>query len=115
LFEPKLVRPAQIEANGLLRLSGYFETSPEQVNFDMAFQFIGGQWRLFGLALETRAPATAAAGAPVSEAATETAKAPGAPAPASKQAETSPAAQAKGTAAIAPSQPPLPRQKSVQR
>jgi hypothetical protein len=37
-FEPKLVRPPAIQPNGKLRLSGYFETRPEQVSFDLAFE-----------------------------------------------------------------------------
>jgi hypothetical protein len=52
--DPKLVRPASIEPNGLLRLSGFIPTRPQQVDFDMMFQFVGGAWRLFGLAVDTR-------------------------------------------------------------
>jgi hypothetical protein len=52
-FEPKLVRPAEINESGMLRLSGFIPTRPEQVNFDMLFQKIGGRWRLFGIAVNT--------------------------------------------------------------
>ncbi len=55
-FEPKLVRPPTIQPNGKLRLSGYFETKPEQVNFDLAFEWVESAWRLFGIAVELSLP-----------------------------------------------------------
>lgn len=54
LLEPKLVRPPALMDNGSLRLSGFFPSAPEQVNFDLAFQRVGGQWRLFAISLGTR-------------------------------------------------------------
>lgn len=74
-FDPKLVRPPGFMGDGLLRLSGYFETRPEEVVFDLAFQNVGGAWRLFGIAVATRPAAAAAAPAPPETAA------PPAPAP----------------------------------
>ncbi len=58
-FEPKLVRPAEIDANGMLRASGFIPTRPQQVNFDMLFQKVADKWRLFGIAVNT-SPAAAA-------------------------------------------------------
>lgn len=52
-FEPKLVRPPEIAANGMLRLSGSIPTQPQQVNFDMLFERIADRWRLFGIAVNT--------------------------------------------------------------
>lgn len=63
LFDPKLVRQPQITENGMLRLSGFLPTRPQQVNFDMLFQNVSGRWRLFGIAV-TVAPPTAAAASP---------------------------------------------------
>ena len=60
-FDPKLVRPAAIDANGMLRVSGFFDTRPEQVIFDMLFQPVSGNWRLFGISVFTR-PAAQATG-----------------------------------------------------
>ena len=54
-FDPKLVRPATINENGMLRISGYVPTQPEQVNFDMMFQKVANRWRLFGIAVNTTA------------------------------------------------------------
>jgi hypothetical protein len=52
-FNPKLVREPVITEDGLLRVSGFFETQPDQINFDMLFQFVDGRWRLYGVAVDT--------------------------------------------------------------
>ena len=52
-FDPKLIRPPAVQPNGLLRLSGFFPTAPQQVNFDLAFQLVDGSWRLFAIAVDT--------------------------------------------------------------
>jgi hypothetical protein len=62
-FDPKLVRPPEITKAGLLRLSGFIPTRPQQVNFDMLFQQVSGRWRLFGIAVNT-SPAKDAVAAP---------------------------------------------------
>jgi hypothetical protein len=62
LVQPKLVRTPGITPNGMLRVSGFFPTRPEQVNFDLLFQAVQGQWRLFGIATDTtQAPSPASA------------------------------------------------------
>lgn len=61
-FDPRLIRPPAIQGNGILRLSGFVPTEPEQIDFDLAFQKVGGEWRLFGIAVDTSRPAPAAAG-----------------------------------------------------
>lgn len=53
LVQPKLVRTPGITANSMLRVSGFFPTRPEQVNFDLLFQPVQGQWRLFGISADT--------------------------------------------------------------
>jgi hypothetical protein len=52
-FTPKLIAKPQIAPNGLLRLAGYFPTTPERVNFDLIYQQIDSQWRLFGIGVST--------------------------------------------------------------
>jgi hypothetical protein len=59
LFTPKLVRHPAIDERGLLTLSGFFETQPQRVEFDLLFQPVGGDWRLFGIRVGT-APANPA-------------------------------------------------------
>ncbi len=50
LVQPRDTAKPVIE-NGRLRLVGLFPTAPMQVNYDLTFEPIGGQWRLFGLAV----------------------------------------------------------------
>ena len=66
LFQPVLSRQPVIAKNGLLILTGFFTSKPEKVEFEMAFQPIGGDWKLFGLRVETKPDkaASAPAGAP---------------------------------------------------
>ena len=59
---PQLTAAPRIEQNKMLRLTGYFQTQPLRINFDMLFENVGGQWRLFGLSVATpQAPAQPAA------------------------------------------------------
>ena len=51
-------------SKGMLLLSGYFATRPLQTNFDLAFQSIDGQWRLYGIAVATPEAKVAEAAAP---------------------------------------------------
>jgi hypothetical protein len=44
-FAPGIVQ------GGLLRVRGYFPLRPAAIGFDLLFQNIGGQWKLFGLAV----------------------------------------------------------------
>jgi len=63
-FNPKLVRQPAIDDGGRLRLTGFMDTRPERINFDMMFERVGGDWRLFGIAvqMQTASVATAASG-----------------------------------------------------
>ena len=60
-FDPKLVRQPQINENGMLRLSGFLPTRPQQINFDLLFQHVADRWRLFGIAVNTSLAKAAAA------------------------------------------------------
>jgi hypothetical protein len=51
VLDPQLSLLPQIEANGLLHMSGFFPSAPEQVNFDVAFAPVNGQWKLFGISV----------------------------------------------------------------
>ena len=106
LFQPKLYRKPEINQRGMLRITGFFPTSPERVNFDLIFQPVQGKWRLFGIAVNTQKapPPQAAAPAPAPEA--DAAPKPGAaevskPAPAKKPAaKPKPAAEAEEPAQV---------------
>jgi hypothetical protein len=54
---PTLSTPAKIDQNGMLRLTGTFDTRPNEIAFDLAFQAVDGFWRLDGIAVQFRVPA----------------------------------------------------------
>ena len=51
MLEPQLSLLPQIEPNGLLHMTGFFPSAPEQINFDVAYAPVNGQWRLFGISV----------------------------------------------------------------
>jgi hypothetical protein len=51
VIDPQLSLLPQIEASGLMHMSGFFPSVPSQVNFDLAFAPVNGQWRLFGISV----------------------------------------------------------------
>ena len=67
---PQLTKPPFFDsAAGTMRLTGFYPTNP-QVNFDFAFQLIGGRWQHLGIAMGTSPAAVAAA--PAAKAPVET-------------------------------------------
>jgi hypothetical protein len=50
-IDPQLSLLPQIEANGMMRMAGFFPSVPAQVNFELLFAPVDGQWRLFGLSV----------------------------------------------------------------
>jgi hypothetical protein len=65
LLPPMLVGSPKLEGPDLLRVSGQYDTKPQRVVFDMAFQAVNNAWRLAGIAVSTVAvPPAAAAGQP---------------------------------------------------
>jgi hypothetical protein len=82
LFVPKLTAQPTMDDKGMLRLTGYYDTQPQNVLFDLLFVPQAGAWRLFGVSVNTRPAVQAQAAAqPPSQAAPETAKPTAAPAP----------------------------------
>jgi len=60
LLAPQLTALPAIDQRGFLHLTGFFSTRPQQINFDLLFQDVANQWRLFGIAIIT--PETPTAG-----------------------------------------------------
>jgi len=60
VIDPQLNLLPQIEANGLMHMAGFFPSVPSQVNFDLAFAPVNGQWRLFGISVSIGQSAPAA-------------------------------------------------------
>jgi len=79
LFLPKLLAPPSITEDGMLRLAGAYDTQPKQVHFDLVFERISGQWRLFGISLGTvdAPPPTAGVATPAGSGSTAGKETPG--------------------------------------
>jgi hypothetical protein len=59
---PTLQYPPAIVQDGLLRIRGTFPLRPALIGFDLLFQNIAGQWRIFGIAVAPILPATPQSG-----------------------------------------------------
>jgi len=53
LAAPQLSTAPYLDPNRMLRLTGLFPTRPLQINFDLTFQNVDNQWRLYGLSVAT--------------------------------------------------------------
>ena len=51
VIDPQLTVLPQIEANGMMRMAGFFPSVPTQVNFELIYAPVQRQWRLFGLSV----------------------------------------------------------------
>lgn len=49
VIDPQLTVLPEIQANGMMHMSGFFPSMPSQVNFELIFAPVDSQWRLFGL------------------------------------------------------------------
>jgi hypothetical protein len=51
VIDPQLSVLPEIAPNGMMRMVGLFPSVPSQVNFELLFAPVDGQWRLFGLSV----------------------------------------------------------------
>jgi hypothetical protein len=58
-IDPQLTLLPEIGADGMMRMTGFFPSAPSQINFDLLYAPVNGQWRLYGVsvALGQTAPA----------------------------------------------------------
>ena len=117
LFNPKFAAPPSVQDGQVLRITGLFPTTPEQVNFDLAFQLFGDQWTLAGIAVNVAPPgenaqASAAPVSPPSRTA-ETGDAKPIRIDLSQPSAPSPAAQPAAPKKAAPKKPKPPAQKTA--
>src|SRR5262249_10927317 len=56
LLDAHFIAPALVDANGRVRLTGFFPTVPLQIDFDLTFEAMDGQWRLLAISVATPAP-----------------------------------------------------------
>jgi len=65
LIAPRLSSPPALDEKRMLRLTGVFPTRPQQIGFNLLYQNVGGQWRLYDITVATpQAPAQTAAAKP---------------------------------------------------
>ncbi len=50
-LDPQLNAVPDINAQGMMHIAGFFPSAPTQINFEMLFAPVEGQWKLFGLAV----------------------------------------------------------------
>jgi len=75
IMVPQLSAAPAIDAQSRLRITGVFPGQPVGISFDLLFEPVAGQWRLFGIAANT-----VAAAAPAVQGATGAPAAPSVPA-----------------------------------
>ena len=66
LLVPQVPQAPSIDQNKRLHISGYFPGNPIQLNFDLIFEAVNDQWRLFGIAVNPTSSTTANPEAPAS-------------------------------------------------
>jgi hypothetical protein len=60
-FTPKLIRPVALTDDGMLRVTGFFDTRPQRVAFDFLFEDVKGEWQPYGINIATQAAPKGAA------------------------------------------------------
>jgi len=69
VLEPQLTKLPELDQNGMMHFAGFFPSAPAQINFELIFAPVDGQWKLFGLAasLGSSVPAAPLPPAPVAK------------------------------------------------
>lgn len=60
VLEPQFTVLPELYSNSVMRLAGFFPSTPMQVFFDLQFVPVQGQWRLVGIAIDVGGSAPAA-------------------------------------------------------
>lgn len=68
VLDPQLTLLPQVEPNGMLHMAGFFPSAPMQVNFEMLWEPVNREWRLYGLSVNLSDGRPQAPEAPSSEA-----------------------------------------------
>ena len=64
VLDPELTLLPQIDAEGMMRMTGFFPSAPAQINFDLVYAPVNGQWRLFAITVGLGQTAPAAPAPP---------------------------------------------------
>ncbi len=65
VLEPQLTLLPQVEPGGLLHMAGFFPSVPLQVNFELLFEPVDRQWKIFGVSVNLTSGAPQAPETPV--------------------------------------------------
>lgn len=57
LYRPILAQPATVQRDGRLRLTGFFDTKPARVAFDLLYTRLADKWKLEAIAVNVGRPA----------------------------------------------------------
>jgi hypothetical protein len=60
VLEPQLTALPELTQNGMMHFAGFFPSAPAQLNFELIYAPVDGQWRLFGIAANLGSSAPAA-------------------------------------------------------
>lgn len=67
VLEPQLTLLPQIEPNGMLHMAGFFPSAPLQVNFELLFEPVNRQWKIFGVSVNLKPSGPQAPETPVAD------------------------------------------------
>lgn len=67
VLDPQLTLLPQIEPNGMLHMAGFFPSVPMQVNFELLFEPVNRQWKIYGVSVNLTSGAPQAPDTPVAE------------------------------------------------
>jgi len=67
VLEPQLTVMPELTQNGMLHFAGFFPSVPKQINFEMLFAPVDGQWKLVGISTNLGSSAPVAPPAPAAE------------------------------------------------
>lgn len=54
VLEPQLTLLPQIEPGGMLHMAGFFPSAPLQINFELLFEPVDRQWKIFGVSVNLK-------------------------------------------------------------
>jgi hypothetical protein len=64
ILAPKLPQSPSIDQSKRLHIAGYFPGEPIQVNFELVFEVVANQWRIYGISVNPAKPVSADAAPP---------------------------------------------------
>lgn len=65
-LEPQLTALPEIMPNGMMHMAGFFPSVPSQIKFEILYEPVQKQWRLFGISVELASSSPIAPSAPES-------------------------------------------------